>query len=132
MPIRFSGPLEDPTRQIDLNPLFAVLNARYEEQARIRLEELEAERRRLEEEEAQRQAEAEKLQRDVEERQRQRDVPAGPPIPPGFGESALFLPVPPGPDIGALIEAMPEEPAAPRGILDLLGPSVDDVVTGTP
>lgn len=134
VPIRFSGPIENPAREIDLNPLFSVLNSRYEDAARVRLEELEAERRRMEEEEARRQAEAEKLRLEVEERQRQRDVPAAPPIPPGFSEGATFLPVPTlEPDIGTLLQALPaiEERAAPQtGIIDLIGPAVDDMMTG--
>ncbi len=73
--IRFSGPIADPTRQIDLDPLLNLMRSRFVQRQLDQIQVLEAERRRVQAEEAARQAEEERraeeeAARQVEEERR--------------------------------------------------------------
>ncbi len=68
VPIRFSGDVEDPDRQVDLDPLLNLMRSRFLQRQLKELETLEAERKRIEAEQAAQKAQEEAARKAEEER----------------------------------------------------------------
>jgi uncharacterized protein involved in outer membrane biogenesis len=109
VPIRFSGDIESPDRQIDLDPLLNLMRSRFLQRQLKELETLEAERQRVEAEEAARKAEEAARQAEAERHAAEQQSTPESPAPAPAPTAPQTTPV--GPPIDLVPESAPTTPA---------------------